>query len=90
VDRKAIVFSSTPSLYNTLKRGVGLAFCPEIMVRRDIEEGRLVQLYWPPGPTETTVFMIRHADKWCSPVVSRFMEIAEERFASHYGESLGS
>ena len=54
-----------------------MAFCPEIIVRRDIEAGNLVQLHWQPMPKETTVFMIRHADKWCSPVVRRFMEIAE-------------
>ena len=55
-----------------------MAFCPEIIVRRDVKAGNLIRLHWQPMPEETTVFMIRHEDKWCSPVVRRFMEIAEK------------
>lgn len=73
-----IVFSSAGGMYNTLMRGIGIAFCPLAAVRDHLESGRLVQLRWPPGPTATTVFMIRHADKWCSPSVRRFMNLALE------------
>jgi len=65
-------------MYNTLKRGIGVAFCPLAAVRDDLAAGRLVRLHWPPGPDATTVFMIRHADKWCSPTVRRFMDLALE------------
>jgi hypothetical protein len=34
-------------------------------------------LPWP--RTETSVIMIRHADKWCSPLLQRFMEIVIDR-----------
>ena len=47
-------------------------------MRGQLADGSLIRLHWEPAPQETTIFMIRHADKWCSPVVRGFMEIAEE------------
>lgn len=50
-------------------------------MRGGVEAGSLALLDWDPLPEETTVFMIRHADKWCSPIVSRFIEMARHEMA---------
>ena len=68
---------SASGMFNTLSRGIGLAVCPETLVAESIESRRLVRIPWSAAPEETTLFMIRHADKWCSPATARFIQITE-------------
>lgn len=68
-------------MFNTLQRNVGVAICPDVLTRQAVKDERLVRLLWAPAPDETTLFMIRHADKWCSPATARFIEITEEIMA---------
>jgi len=75
---REIIFSSGASLFNCLRRNIGVAFCPEVAVAEDLRAGRLVRLAWPAGPDATTAFVIRHADKWVSPSVRRFMDLVLE------------
>lgn len=82
---RSIVFSSATSMFSTLFQGVGVAICPEALASEALETGQLVRLDWAPAPDETTLFMIRHADKWCSPATARFIQITEEVVASARG-----
>lgn len=82
ITTRSIVFSSAASLFNTLGRSVGLAVCTEALAAGPLKDGRLVRLPCAAVPDETGLFMIRHADKWCSPATARFIEITEEVVAS--------
>ncbi len=79
IEHRAIEFSSGNSLRGCLQRGIGLSFCPRISITREMRAGSLEVLDWP--ETFTSVIMIRHADKWCSPLLTRFMEIARARIS---------
>ncbi len=75
---RILVFSNSKGLRHCLYKGVGLSLCPEVAVRDEIERGALVRLPWEEDGLETSVLMIWHADKWCSPLLTRFMELARE------------
>ncbi|BBD09995.1 lysR family transcriptional regulator [Desulfovibrio ferrophilus] len=59
-------------------RGVGIALCPERVVADDIARGRLKRLNWPHAPAETMILMITHVEKWRSPLLEDFMDMARE------------
>lgn len=61
-----------------LKRGIGYTICPAVSVRRELAEESLSKLNWGGHPLETSVVMIWHAEKWCSPLLKHFMALAEE------------
>jgi len=78
---RRIIFTSTRSLRACLDRGLGIALFPEMVVADDIRDGRLIRLDWPNAPTETTMLMIRHAEKWCSPMLRAFIDTCLSVFA---------
>jgi DNA-binding transcriptional LysR family regulator len=80
ISHRPLEFSSGSSLRACLQRGLGVTICPTVAIHKELQEGVLRQLHW--RKTSTSVIMIRHVDKWCSPLLSRFMEIALERMAS--------
>lgn len=59
-------------------RGIGVTIMPEITVKDEIHEKKLVVLPWSEEMLETAILMIRHKDKWISPTLSAFMEDARE------------
>jgi DNA-binding transcriptional LysR family regulator len=65
-------------MYNCLKLNVGYTICPEIIARDQFVDGELVELKWASTPFETSVIMIWHAEKWCSPLLKHFMAISRE------------
>lgn len=69
------------SLKNCLKRGVGLSICPEVSVREDLASGILKKLDWALNDEETSLLMIWHHEKWCSPLLKQFMDMASEKMA---------
>ena len=76
---KIIEFSSINSLKKCLKRGLGVNIAPEIAVTMELEKGSLIKLNWEVQTFETTVLMIWHTEKWCSPLLRSFMELAKSR-----------
>ena len=69
-------------MLNLIKRGMGITICPEAAVAKELADTRLVRLPWDLGGMQASVLMIWHAEKWCSPVLGRFMEIAREVFGA--------
>ncbi len=59
-------------------KGIGVTIMPEITVKDEIHEKKLVVLPWSEEMLETAILMIRHKDKWISPTLSAFMEDARE------------
>ena len=78
-----------PSLRACLCRGLGLTLCRRVSIARELAAGSLRTLPWAgfapeagdgPGEVvaEAAALMIWHADRWCSPALSRFMELCAE------------
>ncbi|MES9996515.1 LysR substrate-binding domain-containing protein [Desulfovibrio aminophilus] len=63
-------------------RGVGLTILPEITARSELAAGTLAALPWTEGPLEAAVLMVRHKDKWLSPVLSTFINICRDHLMS--------
>ena len=63
--------------------GVGISIMPEIAVRGEISKGQLAGLKWVENPLEAVVLMIWHEEKWISPALKSFMNMAEEMMNSH-------
>ena len=70
-------FSSINSIRECLHRGLGITICPEVSVANELKDRTLVKLNWENDYMETTVLMIWHAEKWCSPLLSQFMEMSK-------------
>jgi DNA-binding transcriptional LysR family regulator len=59
-------------------KGLGITVIPEIAVETEIVQNKLKMIPWPDKPLETGVLMIRHKDKWISPVLKVFMDLSRE------------
>jgi DNA-binding transcriptional LysR family regulator len=64
-----------------MKLGIGITLCPEISFRNEIKTGEFVRLGWDITDTETSIIMISHTQKWRSPLLNQFINIAEEEMS---------
>ena len=74
----SLELNSIHAIKNCVMAGIGVSIMPEIAVREDISKGRLAALKWDENPLETAVLMIWHEEKWISPSLKAFMDMAEE------------
>jgi hypothetical protein len=54
-----------------------LLFAGIFLVEKELAEGSLSAIEWGGGHLETSVIMIWHAEKWCSPLLNRFRRLAK-------------
>jgi DNA-binding transcriptional LysR family regulator len=76
-------FSSINGMRNCLKLSLGYTICPHVSVRRELEDGSLSRLSWHAAPFETSIVMIWHAEKWCSPLLKHFMALTRETISDN-------
>ncbi len=57
--------------------GLGITVCPKIAIQEELESKELILLQETIIEKETSMIMIRHAGKWCSPILARFLEISK-------------
>jgi len=76
-----VEFSSAAALCGCVSNGVGVSLLPELAVREHLAAGRITVLPWAEGELETAVLMIRHKDKWLSPPLAAFMDMARREFS---------
>lgn len=69
-------FSSLAALGLCLSAGMGITILPEVAVRGGLRDGSLSVLSWQGEALETGILMIRHREKWLSPPLRAFMELA--------------
>ncbi len=74
----SVEFSSSAALCGCVANGVGVSLLPERAVREQLAAGRIVALAWSEGELETAVQMVRHRDKWLSPPLVAFMDMARQ------------
>ena len=60
---------------------MGIAVLPEVVVQRELKQGSLVALDWPRKRLAVYTQVYRHRDKWMSPVMKAFWELAVETCA---------
>lgn len=80
-----VEFSSAAALRGCIMSGLGVSILPELAVRHDLDAGRLALLSWAGPVLETAVLMLRHKDKWLSPPLAAFMDLARERLMAGAG-----
>ncbi|HAM81483.1 LysR family transcriptional regulator [Ornithinibacillus bavariensis] len=61
---------------------IGIAFLPEITVEAEVERGELVPLPWQIPDLHVYTQMAWHKDKWLSPIILSFIEVAREGMAT--------
>jgi len=68
---------------------LGVAVLPEVVVHREIQQGTLAVVDWPRRPLAVYTQLYRHRDKWMSPVMTAFWEMAIATCADKTSEPLG-
>ena len=77
---KQVEFGSLEAIKQCVISGIGLAQLPEVVVRAELESGKLVALNWAgePFPVETQV--LYHKNRWNSPAMNEFLRMTTEWF----------
>ncbi|HEX7737576.1 MAG TPA: LysR family transcriptional regulator [Ktedonobacteraceae bacterium] len=57
---------------------MGIAFLPGMTVARELEAGSLITLNWEDQEFSAVIQMIWHKDKWLSPALQAFLEVARD------------
>jgi DNA-binding transcriptional LysR family regulator len=74
--RDSLEFLSVEAIKQCALASMGVAVLPEVVVRRDLESGALCAVDWPRKPLEVFTQIYRHRDKWMSPVMTAFWDLA--------------
>ncbi len=77
-------FNSVAAIKQCVMAGVGISILPEITVADDILQERMIPLSWSEGVVEVACLMIWYKDRWLSPTLSAFMEVAQEMLKNTY------
>ncbi|OIS67862.1 LysR family transcriptional regulator [Bacillus subtilis] len=72
-----MVFCSAEAIKQCTMAGMGIGFLPEVAVKSELERGELVSLPLKMSNPNFKTQVIWHKDKWISPAVSAFLNVAE-------------
>jgi DNA-binding transcriptional LysR family regulator len=75
-----IEFTSTEAIKRCVESGMGVAVLAAVSVAEEIRSGRLATLGWAGPDFHVSTKMIRHRDRWLSPSLRAFLNIASEVF----------
>jgi len=75
---KSLDLASVEAIKQCALARMGIAVLPEFVLHEELVKGSLVALAWPPQKLHVYTQMIRHRDKWVSPVVDAFWKMATE------------
>ncbi|QEE28849.1 LysR family transcriptional regulator [Terriglobus albidus] len=78
---KCLEFASVEALKQCALARMGVAVLPEVVVADELEKGNLVALPWPEKRLAVYTQVVRHRDKWFSPVMQAFWSMALEMLA---------
>jgi len=71
-------FQNAEAIKQCAITGIGIAFLPEITVEAEVERGELVALPWQIPDLHVYTHIAWHKDKWLSPIILSFIEVARE------------
>lgn len=71
-------FSSEEAIKQCVAAGMGLALLPAIVVARELRGRRFKMLKWAGPSLDTTAYLVWHRDKWMSPAMEAFRQLARQ------------
>jgi DNA-binding transcriptional LysR family regulator len=71
-------FHSVEAIKQCVMARIGLSFLPLVAVEKEIEQGRMVPLRWAGRDFRIVTQMVWHKDKWLSPALKAFLNIARD------------
>lgn len=73
-----LAFDSVEAIKQCAIAAMGIAFLPAMTVARELESGSLVALNWENQQFGAVIQMLWHKDKWLSPALQAFLEVARD------------
>ncbi|KMY54351.1 LysR family transcriptional regulator [Bacillus sp. FJAT-27231] len=77
-----IEFASIEAIKQCVIAGLGVALLPEMVVKKDIEEGRMKELPWKSSSSSLYTQIAWHKDKWMTPPLDEFIGLTRKMFLS--------
>lgn len=74
-------FSSIGAIKECVAIGLGMSIMPRIAVEQELAQGRIVEIPWRGPHLGIKTQMLVHRDKWISPALKVFLQLAEEMIA---------
>jgi DNA-binding transcriptional LysR family regulator len=74
--RASLNFLSVEAIKQCALASMGIAVLPEVVIAHELKQGALVAVDWPRKPLIVHTQMFRHKDKWMSPVMKAFWDLA--------------
>ncbi len=70
--------NSVAAIKQCVARGLGITLIPTVAVKHEMTQGILLALPWSEGVAEVASLMIWLHDRWLSPTLQAFMQLARE------------
>ncbi|WP_340398252.1 LysR family transcriptional regulator [Paenibacillus sp. FSL H8-0079] len=70
-------FHSVEAIKQCAVAGLGVALLPELALKKELSEGDLVALPWDLSEITFTAQMLWHREKWISPSMTAFIQVAK-------------
>lgn len=70
-------FNSAEAIKQCAMTGLGIALLPEMVIKGELERGELIVLPWDLSVIRFTTQMLWHQEKWISPSLKVFIELAK-------------
>jgi DNA-binding transcriptional LysR family regulator len=83
---ESLEFLSVEAIKQCALATMGIAVLPEVVIANELKRGTLVTVDWPKKPLLVYTQMFRHQDKWMSPVMSAFWNLASSLLQSEAGK----
>jgi len=71
-------FHSVEAIKQCVMAGIGLSLLPVVAVAAEVAQGRLVPLPWVGPDFQVVTQLIWHKDKWLSPALRAFLQVARQ------------
>ncbi|MGN7412980.1 LysR family transcriptional regulator [Paenibacillus sp. SAF-068] len=73
-------FHSVEAIKQCAIAGLGIALLPEMALKKELSEGEVVSLPWDLSDVSFTAQMLWHREKWISPSMAAFMQVAKSEW----------
>ncbi|WP_088546955.1 LysR family transcriptional regulator [Paenibacillus aquistagni] len=70
-------FNSAEAIKQCAMMGLGIALLPDMVIKGEVERGELIALPWDLSEVRFTTQLLWHQDKWISPSLRSFIEMAK-------------
>lgn len=70
-------FNSAEAIKQCAMMGLGIALLPEMLIKGEVKRGELIALPWDLSEVRFTTQLLWHQDKWISPSLRSFIEMAK-------------